>query len=485
MALGLNRFLWVSIGTALLLVPFLPLTPRSGLDSGPVWWPHVQAWVVGMLSIAAVGAVAGRLTTALKRSSWPHIRISVAVTISSLAVSLFVAATFAMVVVFSSNPHLVDEIAQLFQARVYAAGRMAAPIPEFPEFFLFLNSFITQQGWVSQYPPGHPALLGMGLLVGLEWIVNPLLAGASVFLVFQLTRQLYGPRTALTASFLWATSGWVIFMSGTYQNHVSAAAFALLAWVAVLGLRRVAVSRGVLCGVALGILGTIRPLDTVAASLPVLFWVLYSRQWRMTPWILLGGAPFVAVLAFVNWKSFGHPTMFGYTALYGVAHGLGFHTDPYGWAFTPFDALRNLFYVLRRVHIYLFEWPIPAALPIGVWAFFGKQKRKSELVVAVGILSLPLCYFFYWHSGYYIGPRFYYGITPFLAIATARAWIWGRHTARKWNVTWFRPEPALRWCGVAVLLWGFVGPSCTRNDSLRRKALSAPLFWSLAVGSAE
>jgi hypothetical protein len=88
---------------------------------------------------------------------------------------------------------------------------------------------------------------------------------------------------------------------------------------------------------------------------------------------------------------------------------------------------------------------------------------------------LPICYFFYWHSGFYIGPRFYYGVTPFLALGTARAWKWALHTVRQWKMTRFRGDMALRWGAIAVLMWGFIGLLPARSRSYQQQFATAKL----------
>lgn len=474
MAQNLIRALWISTGTILLIVPFLPITPKTVSDSGPVWWFHVQSWLIGTATVVVLAAVAGRYgRTIPRRPLWPFL-FSPAIVVNGCAVLMLGAALYAMHDVFAGNPHLVDEVAQLFHARIFASGNLAAPVPANPEFFLFLNTLITPDGWVSQYPPGHPALLAAGMLVGAEWLVNPVLAALSVYLVYLLGRRLYGPKTGMISAFLWTISGWVIFMSGTYQSHVAALTFALVAWIAVIGIKRPGPQHALLCGLALGLLGAIRPLDAVAAGIPIFAWLFPRRQWRSIPWMVVGTIPFVIVVAVFNAELYGNPLTLGYTALYGEAHGLGFHRNPWGQAFTPLDAVANTFHAVRRINIYLFDWPIPAALPLGVWALWGRQ-RSRDTVLGAGLLALFVCYFFYWYSAFYIGPRFYYGMTPFLAIGTARAWKWASRRARLIKRTGFRLDVAVAAMAVVTIVWGLVGLFPARAETYRFQFQTAKL----------
>ena len=49
------------IGLALLGLPFVPPEGLGGFDGGPPWTDDVSAWVLGLLTVAAVGIAGGRL----------------------------------------------------------------------------------------------------------------------------------------------------------------------------------------------------------------------------------------------------------------------------------------------------------------------------------------------------------------------------------------------------------------------------------------
>ena len=454
----LARGVWLVIGLALLVLPALPVPAWTGApDPGPVWLPNVESWGIGLLVVVVAGLLAGRLATrvAPARIPWPDLQPGPAVL--ALSVGLMMLAVWALRDLFGSNPQLVDEVAQLLHARAFAAGRLAAPAPEPAEAFLVANTWITPAGWVSIYPPGQTVLLALGLLGHVEWLVNPALGGASTLLVYWTARGLYGRRTGLIAAFLWATSAWVMFMSGTYANHVGAAAWSLAAWAAVFGSRRPTPRHHLLAGAALAAAAATRPLDAMAAALPVLAWVAARRRWQALPWMLAGGLPLMLAWGYVNWRLYGSPLALGYSAAYGGQFRLGFGTDPWGQSYTPFVALSNVAVAIRRLHLYLYEWPIPALLPLALWGVLGRQRSVRDLIVGVGVVAAPLLYVFYWHSGFYLGPRFYYAAVPFLAIGTARAWRWGWAVARRARPVRIRADVAFAAATGIVLLWGWVG----------------------------
>jgi hypothetical protein len=459
-----TRWLWFAIAALTIGLPFLPLARSNGApppDPGPPWAPNVTAWGIGLALVLVAGAAAGRLAIRM-RPRQPGgsrgLRLPTAAFLGILGAGLAAWSAYTMRSVFASNPVLIDEMAQLFHAHVFASGRLAAPAPEPAAAFLIQHTWITDAGWVSLYPPGHPLALALGMVFRAEWLVNPVLGGVGVALVYLVAKGLYGPKTARIAAFLWAVSAWVMFMSASYMNHVTSTTLALACWALVWAPRPAPRPLHVAAaGLCLAAVAATRPLDAVAAGLPVLAWIVARRRWSAIPWMALGTLPVLAGWAYFNWRAFGAPLTLGYSALYGSELNLGFGIDPWGRPFTPVVALSNLAVAMRRLHLFLYEWPIPALLPLGLWALAGRQRRAADAIVAVAVLAVPALYFFYWHSGYYPGPRFYYGAAPFLVIGTARAWRWGWSLARRSCRPWWRGDVALVAAGVIVLIWGWVG----------------------------
>lgn len=444
------------IGVALLGLPLVPPEALGGFDAGPPWMDNVRAWMWGVVVVTAIGIAGGRLLRDVRIDLRQAERHAFPITLAAAGAFLLVAGWFHMSV-FAAKPHLIDEMAQLFHARILASGSLAAPPPNPAVGFLMMNTWVTETGWISQYPPGHMLLLAAGMLAGLEWMINPLLGACSVLLMYAVGRGLYGPAVGLWAAMLWTLSAWMLFTSSSYMNHGSAVTFALVAWACVLGPRAPRAWHFTITGVALAAVASIRPLDAVATVIPIGLWVIHTRRWSAAGWIGLGTVPIGILWALFNLGTAGDPFALGYTLLYEREHGLGFHVDPWGRSYTPAVALANAVAALRRLHVYAFEWPIPAMLPLGLWALLGRKRTHHDLLVAVGILAAPLLYTLYWHSGFFRGPRFYVLAAPFLFIAMARGWdVSGRFLRR-------RPRRLVRWDtalligGLAVVAWGGVG----------------------------
>jgi hypothetical protein len=327
-------------------------------------------------------------------------------------------------VLFERNPHLVDTIAQLFQARIFARGSLTAPAPHEMEFFA-ASHLVTHEGrWFSQYPPGQPALLAIGWLLGVPWLVNPLIAAGTLLVLFAAARRLLGEGRARLSVVLYLVSPFALFMSASYMNHVSTGFFLALALYAAV---RVGEDDRVLpwapvLGLALAAAATVRPLESAAWAMVLGIWVLARRGWKAA--IVTAAVCGVGLLPLLTYNGMttGHPLRFGYTLLWGEGHGLGFHTDPWGEPFTPLASFVNSALDFQRLNVFLFEWPIPSLLfALLALAVVGSDPRLRGTVALLAGLALaaPVAYFFYWHRDNYLGPRFLFASLVPVSLLTA------------------------------------------------------------------
>jgi len=328
-------------------------------------------------------------------------------------------------VLFSRNPHLVDSIAQLFQARIFGEGSLTAPAPEEMEFFGASHLVQHNGRWFSQYPPGHPALLTLGLFIGVPWIVNPLFSAGTLLLVYAIARRLFGAGSAKLAAMLYLFSPFALFMSASYMNHVTTGFFLALALYAALCTADGGGGVGwpLTVGLALGVAAMIRPLESAAWAAVLGLWMLMRRGWQ--PAFIAGGACLVGVAALLTYNGLttGHPLRFGYTLLWGPGHGLGFHTDPWGEPFTAVKSFANTALDLQRLNVFFFGWPFPSLvflLVALVVAAADRRSRESSGLLAALLLAAPVAYFFYWHRDNYLGPRFLYAsLIPVLLLTVS------------------------------------------------------------------
>ena len=454
-----SRFgrLWARVAAAVLLVfGFLPIANwiRGGRD-WPRYGSDLESWISGS-AIALGGGVLYYILSRRSERLWrdgaldPLVRrwasrprlATAALVLSSLALYLLSARW-----VFDGRPLLVDEVAQLFQARIFASGRIAGVLDSAPELFSALH-LVERDGRVfSQFPPGGPIVLAIGVLLGAAWIAVPVCGALAVWCFSAFTRGVEAdrPGVSLLASLLFAFAPYMVFMSGSQMNHVPtllgvcAALLALERATAPGASSRRRTLAAFACGLALGFAATVRPVDAIAFALPIAVWLVWRvarDRNELAPLVAsgIGVAIPVACMLWFNARTTGAPLLFGYEALWGKGHELGFHAAPWGVAHTPARGLELVSLYFLRLQTYLFETPIPSLAAATVALLLVPALRRLDAVLLAGSGMLVLLYFAYWHDGFYLGPRFFLCLLPALALWSARIFAewrarWGRGTS--------------------------------------------------------
>ena len=398
-----------------------------------------ESWAYGTLSAVLIAIVLAlfwrRLRLPWREGLWADLgRGADARPVTfSLVLGVVSLAAYAAVATwtFDRRPLLIDEIIQLFQARIFARGLLWLPATGLPEFFGAMHLVETPARVYGQFPPGAPAMLLPGVLVGAAWLVVPVCAALSAALwPVVLRRTEAQPGVRLAAALLFAFTPFTLFLSGSYMNHVT-----VLTWILVslAALARVTDEGegprplwAFVSGLGFGIGATIRPLDAFAFAVPAALWFLARavrspRRWSDALAALAGVAVPMAIMFWINDIMNGSPFRFGYQVLWGKAHDLGFHPAPWGPDHTPQRGVELVSLYLLRLQTYFLETPFPALLPmLGAIALRPRRLGAFDRLLAGGGLLLAAMYFAYWHDGFYLGPRFFFPLAPILALWTAR-----------------------------------------------------------------
>jgi hypothetical protein len=387
----------------------------------------IVALVAGVLWIIARGERQQPLETFTSRLVvlWTNYPARAAAAVGCIAALAY---AFVAWSVFDTRPLLIDELVQVIQARTFVSGRLWLPLDAHPEFRSIMHMVEQNGRWYSQFPPGGPAMLAIGELVRAPWIVNPICGGVSVA-AFGSALRWGGIRAgvALTATLFFAFAPFVVFQSASHMNHVTSMTWLLIATAALV--RAASSDRdrplaGFACGLALGVAAAIRPLDAAAWAVPAAAW-LGLRAVRMGHWraFLLSGVGValpMACMFYVNAQMTGSATRFGYTVLWGSAHGLGFHESPWGEHHTVARGLALTAAYLNRLNESLFEWPALSLVPALATLSFSYRRTAIERYLMISAALVIAAYFAYWHSGFFLGPRFMYPLVPIAALLTAQ-----------------------------------------------------------------
>ncbi len=356
----------------------------------------------------------------------------IALIISFLAV---IAAAWISHNIFEGIPHLEDEYAYLWQAQVIAHGKLKIPSPPEPKSFL-VPFVVDYQGYrFGKYPLGWPVVLSLGEMIGIRWLVNPILAGFCVWLTFRLGSKLLNDSIGLLAAGLTATSPFFLMNCGALLSHPLGLFLALVLIVAWLDSFDESLTlprwlTPLVAGSALGALALTRPFTAFGVAVPFgiqgIITLFRSKPAAKKRVILIGGIALLIGSLHLVWQFAvtGNPFLNPYTLWWEydkIGFGPGFGVTDAGHNLKY--AYQNLKFSLNAGYSDLFGWLRISwlFLPFGLWAL-GKE-RKTWAVLAVAPV-LILIYMTYWVGAWVLGPRYYFEGLFSLTIATAAGIVW-------------------------------------------------------------
>lgn len=376
-----------------------------------------------------------------------------------------VAATAVAYGVFQAMPHLEDEHANLFQAKVFATGKFWAPGPSQPGAF-FVPFVLDWEGRrFSKYPPGYSLVLTLGVLAGTPWLVNPLLGALALVATFALGREIYGfparreseiEQTALLAAILGVTSPMFLGLSSALLSHaLSLLLLTVFAWAYLRSTLHPPHSTlyALLAGVALGWATLTRPMTALAYAAPFGLWAVWQlarRRVCLRPLLvttLVAGAIAAVWLVYQriltgNWVVNLYAVWWGYDRIgFGPGHG----PSPEGHSIV--SATHNVALDFRSLLTNLHGWPGLSWILFAPGLLLAPRDRR-DVALLTPLVTLVIAYSLYWVRGSAIyGPRYWYEALPFLWLLSARGLVklWKWTQGRAVFCTWIK-------IGLAVLM---------------------------------
>ncbi len=360
--------------------------------------------------------------------------------------------------IFERMPHLEDEFANLWEAQVMARGALWQPSPDPAQAYLVPFVVDYEGRRFGKYPLGWPAALSLGARAGAAWLVNPLLAGAAIWLTYRLGSKLFGKWLALLAGALLLSSPMFLMLSSSLMSHTFSLVLGLIFTLTWFELfldasdgsaphQRAVPILVVLGGLSLGLLILTRPWTALALATPFIVHgvVRMFRSGRQERSRL----PAVGVIAGVlatgiplwQYAVTGEAWLNPYTLWWpydriGFGPGIGVTESGHNL----FWAVYNTRFSLRAGLHDLYGWPYISwiFLPFGLYAL--RHVRGGGLLVGIPV-SLILFYGAYWIGSWLFGPRYYAEALPALSlISTAGVGqLAGVLDARKLPLHWRKP----------------------------------------------
>ena len=341
--------------------------------------------------------------------------------------------------VFEGVPHIDDSISYLFQAKYLSTGQLYLSAPPDSASFHVAETIVDGPKWFGYGFPGWPAVLALGVLAGVPWLVNPLIAGITVLLAHRLIHLLYNRSSANLTVCLLGVSPWLIFTSASFMGHAVALAWGLLALLAVeLERRRPSGGWAVVAGVAIGALFLTRPIEAMLVGSVALLWILgLGGSCIRLRSILAYAASAAGVTATVflynaalTGRALYAPHMMWTDRTWGVGvDRLGFgpnigipawtNIDPlpgHGVLDVVLNANKNFF----MANFELFGWACGSLL-LAILAVPLMNRRRSDWLMIILVMVVIVGHSAYWFSGGPdLGPRYWYQALIPLIVLTVR-----------------------------------------------------------------
>lgn len=353
----------------------------------------------------------------------------------SLAIVISLATLLATAIigwkVFEHLPHIEDEIAYVWQAKIIARGDLTLPSPNCPRCFLV--PFVVDYNGLrfGKYPIGWPVLLSFAVSLGKRAWLPPILAGANIWLLYRLCKKIVDSKTALLAAFLTASSPFFLMNASSLLAHnwglFLALAFILGWFDSVFDTPNLlpAWLPPMVSALSLGALALTRPLTAIGVAIPFFIHGLIivcgkNTAMRKKIMAIALGAGLTASLHFAwQYAVTGNPFLNPYELWWpydkiGFGAGIGLQET----GFSLYDAYANTDFSLWVGSHDLFGWPYLSyiMLPLGIWSLLGNKKAWLAGLV---FPSLVFCYAFYWIGAWLLGPRYYFEGMVSLALLSA------------------------------------------------------------------
>jgi len=324
------------------------------------------------------------------------------------------------IIVYKTCAHIVDEANYLFQAKIFASGRLwAAPSELSKEFFHLLYFVQTPDKWFSSFFPGQSLLFAIGIFLKVPFLINPFLTAVLLITTVWAGQKIYSIHTGLIAGFFLLCSPFVLFQGASYFSHIFPAIIItlVLIWFAQMGgftYRKCFIS-----GILTGILFLFRPLSAFVIILFFLFFIVFlcikNKDFNSKSGIRylimfgIGILPGVILFFGYNYYLTGH--------YFTTPHQLALPNENLGFGM---HSLKNTLINVTGISVDLLGLPLLSLIPVVL--FFSSRCQYSKFFLIFSIMYC-LAYSIYPYHGLSYGPRFYFELVPILLIGSAQVFL--------------------------------------------------------------
>jgi hypothetical protein len=319
--------------------------------------------------------------------------------------------------IYHNNAFCMDEYAAVFQAKIFAAGRLTGQVPpsmvdwllppEFNRAFIVASRATGQT--MSAYWPGFSLVLAPFEFLHIPWLCNAMLGGASLILTYRITFEITSDRRAAgwAVLFALASGAFIAYAISYYSMQAHLTANLLFAWLLLKPGYRRAFLAGVVGSLALVLHN---PFPHTMFAIPWILGMARSKERARDVLPLLAG--YVPLLL---------PLGAGWLHLRGLvtAGESGFNVvgDNLSRVFSIPDRIMMDSSVASTVKMWI--WAVPGLFALAV---LGRLRYRDDLYVRLLAQSAVLTFigylFFIFDQGHGWGYRYFhsaFGVMPILA----------------------------------------------------------------------
>lgn len=414
--LGFGKIAILVAMTGFLAVPVTGFLARG---AGAVYMAHVAVGIaLTLIHLSVMAAMS------LVRS--PISGLYRLTPLAPAAVTFFVSLILCFMA-FEAIPHSEAEVAYRFQARLFAGGALGAPLP--PEAALpgLAYDHFTMAGgrWHTVMAPGWPAILALGELIGMPWLVNPILAALNVLMAHAIAARLASRDEADMVAMMMGASPWLLAMAASLLPHTLTMTLMLFGWwwmLRALDSRKGMARRLVVAGAALGLMFAVRPVEAGLISAPTLMWLIFSKDGAPGRALLaavgvgVGALPVLAYNRAMTGSALLSPARAQTDALWGAgADRFGFGAgvgQPGGggeldlWpGHSAGEGSVNVLNLISSLQFEMMGWPVGSLVFVICFLLWQRPDRRDLTMMAVAVLFLVAAFLYWDADAYYVGPR--------------------------------------------------------------------------------
>jgi hypothetical protein len=313
--------------------------------------------------------------------------------------------------VYHNYPLCVDEFAELFQARIFAAGKIWAEYP--PELLdrllPFTHTFFTPSRMtghvICSYWPGFSLLETPFVLIGVPWLLNPLLGAGTLLLIRHIAAELYPGTDAPSWAMLFTLASPAFVVNCISYYSMPAQLFLNLLFTALI--LRMTPRRLVLAGLV-GSFALLQknPVPHVFYALPWIVWIAAHRSgWRSLIWLAIGYLP-LSVFLGLGWAALRF-----HLATQGEAGRKTIWEAPWSLlSIFSIDGLMSVMSCRSLAFLKLAAWAVPGLI---IFAAIAARRAWADARVRVLLFSALLTFFGYLlflpDQGHGWGYRYFHG----------------------------------------------------------------------------